>query len=125
MKLVTRDIDPDSALDLLEQVPRACLSFSSAHGPIVQPVGLLWHEGRYLASVPGDVKNPPLSGQEVVLLVDEGIYYFDLRAIYIRGQVVATEVPPDMPAGRMWFEVVPLKTVAWDYGSLREVQDDH
>ena len=25
--------------------------------------------------------------------------------------------------GRIWFEVIPLKTVAWDYGTLREVKD--
>ena len=29
MKRVTRDIDPRSAQDLLERVPRACLSFAS------------------------------------------------------------------------------------------------
>jgi len=124
MKLVTRDVDPDSTRDLLERVPRACLSFASNLGPRTQPVGLLWHEGRYLVSIPGEAEYQPLSGQEVVLLVDEGIYYFDLRAIYIRGQVKTTEAPPDSPAGRKWFEVVPIKTVAWDYGTLREVEDD-
>ena len=124
MKQVTRDIDPDSALDLLERVPRACLSFASDHGPVVHPVGLRWQNRRCLVSLSGEVKPQPLPDQEVVLLVDEGIYYFDLRAIYIRGQVNTIETPPDMPAGCTWFEVVPLKTVAWDYGMLREVQDD-
>ena len=124
MKLVTRDVDPDSTRDLLERVPRACLSFATNFGPRTQPVGLLWHEGRCLVSIPGKAEYQPLSDQEVVLLVDEGIYYFDLRAIYIRGQVKTTEAPPDSPAGRKWFEVVPIKTVAWDYGTLREVEDD-
>jgi hypothetical protein len=124
MKIVTRDVDPDSALDLLERVPRACLSFASDPGPIVQPVELLWRDGRCWVSFPGNAEHQVLPGQEVVLLVDEGIYYFDLRAIYIRGQAKVAEVPPDMPAGRKWFEVIPLKTVAWDYGTLREVQDD-
>ena len=124
MKQVSRDVDPESALDLLERVPRACLSFASGYGPIVQPVVLQWHKSRCWVSFSGNVEHQPLPGQEVVLLVDEGIYYFDLRAIYIRGQVSFTEAPPDTPAGRPWFEVVPIKTVAWDYGSLREVQDD-
>ncbi len=124
MKLVTRDVDPDSMRDLLERVPRACLSFASDHGPQAQPVGLLWHEDRYLVSIPGEAEHQPFPGQEVVLLVDEGIYYFDLRVIYIRGQVRAIEAPSDAPAGRKWFEVVPIKTVAWDYGTLREVRDD-
>jgi hypothetical protein len=66
----------------------------------------------------------PIAGQEVVLLIDEGIYFFDLRAIYIRGRVKSAEAPRDAPAGRIWFEVIPLKTVAWDYGMLREVRDE-
>ena len=124
MKLVTRDVDLESVRDLLERVPRACLSFASDHGPQLQPVGLQWLENRYLVSISGETEVQPFPGQEVVLLVDEGIYYFALRAIYIRGQLNPTEAPPDAPPGRMWFEVVPIKTVAWDYGTLREVQDD-
>jgi hypothetical protein len=125
MKLVTRDVDVDSARDLLERVPRACLSFASDHGPQTLPVDLLWRENRYLVSIPGEAEYQPISGQEVVLLVDEGIYYFDLRAIYIRGRVRTTEATPDAAAGSKWYEVVPIKTVAWDYGTLREVSDDH
>ena len=124
MKLVTRDVDPASMRDLLERVPRACLSFASEHGPLTQPVGLIWQEDCYLVSIPKEAEYQPFSSQEVVLLVDEGVYYFDLRAIYIRGQVKNVEAFPDAPAGRKWFEVVPIKIVAWDYGTLRDVQDD-
>ena len=85
---------------------------------------MLWHEDRYLAGIPKDAGRQPSSGQEVVLLIDEGIYYFDLRAIYIRGQVKAAEAPEGAPAGCTWLEVVPAKTVAWDYGTLREVSDE-
>ena len=125
MKTVTRDVDPDSVRDLLERVPRACLSFANDRGPQNQPVGLLWDEGRCLVSIPEGADYQPIPGQEVVLLVDEGIYYFDLRAIYIRGKANPTEAPPEALAGRNWYEVVPIKTAAWDYGMLREVSDDH
>ena len=124
MKRVTRDIDPDSARDLLERVPRACIAFASDHGPEAQPIVLVWHDGRYLAGLSLDADRQPSSGQEVVLLIDEGIYYFDLRAIYIRGQVKQASAPRDAPSSRTWFEVVPLKTVAWDYGMFREVRDE-
>jgi hypothetical protein len=86
---------------------------NSDHGPIVQPVGLRWNESRYLISFSENAVYQPLPGQEVVLLVDEGVYYFDLRAIYIQGQVNSIETPPDTPAGCTWFEVVPIKTVAF------------
>ncbi|MGE5222016.1 MAG: hypothetical protein ACM3PY_06245 [Omnitrophica WOR_2 bacterium] len=124
MKQVTRDVDPGNAQDLLERVPRACLAFASENGPQIHPVGLIRHEGRYLVSIPDEAELQPASGQEVVLLVDEGIYYFDLRAMYIRGQTKPAVVPPSAPPGRVWLEVVPLKTVAWDYGKLREVRNE-
>ncbi|MEZ4517272.1 MAG: hypothetical protein R3C44_10685 [Chloroflexota bacterium] len=57
------------------------------------------------------------------MLVDEGIYFFDLRAIYIRGHIQPAETPAGAPAEHVWFELIPSKTVAWDYGSLREVDD--
>lgn len=123
MKKVTRNIDPASARDLLERVPRACICFAGDQGPQAQPVVMLWREGRYLAGFPGETGRRPGPGQEVVLLIDAGIYYFDLRAIYIRGQAQPAEAPMGAPAGRTWFEVAPLKTVAWDYGMLREVRD--
>jgi hypothetical protein len=124
MKQVTRNIDPSRARDLLERVPRACLSFASDHGPQAQSIVFVWHGGRYLAGLPEDADCQPVSGQEVVLLIDEGIYFFDLRAIYIRGQAKPAEALRGAPAGRTWVEVVPLKTVAWDYGTLREVRDE-
>ncbi len=125
MKRVTRNIDPSCARDLLERVPRACLSFASDHGPQAQPIVLVWLDGRYLAGIPLDADPRPSPGQEVVLLVDEGIHFFDLRAIYIRGRVKPAEAPRGAPADRRtWVEVVPLKTVAWDYGTLREVKDE-
>ncbi len=124
MKQVTRDIDPSHAQDLLERVPRACLSFATDRGPQVEPVSLLWREGRYLVRISGGAKELLIPGQEVVLLVDEGIYYFDLRAIYIRGQVQPAEAPPGASPGQAWFEVISQKIVAWDYGMLREVGNE-
>jgi len=125
MKQVTRNIDPASARGLRERVPRACLCFASEQGPQAQPIVLVWHDGRYLASIPQKADRKPGPGQEVVLLIDEGVHYFDLRALYIRGQVKQASAPPEAPAADCtWVEVVPLKTVAWDYGTLREVRDE-
>jgi hypothetical protein len=123
MKRVTRNITLDCARDLLERAPRACITFAGEHGPQAQPVVLLWHEPRYVIGIPVQAEQRPDSGQEVVLLIDEGVYFFDLRAIYIRGQIQPVEAPCDAPAGLTWFEVVPRKTVAWDYGKLHEVSD--
>jgi hypothetical protein len=125
MKRVTRNINPDSAQDLLKRPARACLCFATDRGPQAQPVALVWQDGRYLVSMPEQTEPQPASGQEVVLLIDEGIHYFDLRALYIRGQVKPALAPRGAQTSRRWWEVVPLKMVAWDYGMMREVRDEH
>ena len=125
MKQVTRNIDPDSARDLLERVPRACIAFATEHGPQSQPVMLMWRNDRYLVGIPENAAQQPGPGQEVVLLVDEGLYFFDLRAIYVRGHVQAVEAPREVSAGCTWVEVAPVKIVAWDYGMLHEVSDEN
>jgi hypothetical protein len=124
MKHITRDIDPIDAHDLLERVPRACLSFALDDGPIAQPIAFVWRDGRYLVGISETANRLLVIDQEVVLLVDEGVYFFDLRAIYIRGRVKPIDAPDGVSSGRLWFEVIPLKTVAWDYGTLREVSDE-
>src|SRR5215469_11550162 len=120
MKPVSRNIDPDCARDLLERVPRACLCFARDQGPQAQPVALVWQDGRYLAGLPLHADGQPEPGQEVVLLIDEGVHFFDLRALYIRGRLGQARAPTGVPSGHTWVEVIPLKTVAWDYGTLRE-----
>ncbi len=123
MKQITRDIDPADAHDLLERVPRASLAFAGNHGPHAQPIAFVWRDGRYFAGVPATANLQPTADQEVVLLVDEGLYFFDLRAIYIRGRVKPAAALAGVPADYIWFEVIPLKITAWDYGTLHEVQD--
>ncbi len=123
MKHVTRDIDPDTARDLLERVPRARIAFTSKVGPQAEPVMLVYREGRYLAGIRRSASYLPSPGEEAVLLVDEGVYYFELRAIYIRGRVKLTEAPAGAMEDRMWFEIEAVKTIAWDYGSMREVRN--
>ncbi len=124
MKQVTRNIDPRSARNLLERVPRACLSFASDCGPQAQPVVLVWQDGHSLVGIPQHADRKLEPDQEVVLLIDEGVHFFDLRALYIRGQVKRASAPREAPVDRTWVEVIPLKTVAWDYGTLREVRDE-
>jgi hypothetical protein len=123
MKQVTRDIDPGQARDLLERVPRACISFSFNQEPQVLPVALWWEASRFLVRLPAHTLPLPEAGEEAVLLVDEGVAYFDLRAIYVRGEVHPIAAPTGQAAGFAWFELIPLKTVAWDYGMMREVNN--
>ncbi len=124
MKAVTRDIDARHAQDLLERVPRACIAFAGQHGPECVPVRLVWRDGRYLVGIPGGISPRPAIGQEIVLLVDEGIHWYDLRAVYVRGHVTSADPPTGAPPRHMWLELAADKTVAWDYGRLRQAGDE-
>jgi len=101
------------------------MAFASGNGPQAQPIAFLWQAGCYLVGIPENADHLPNPGDEVVFLIDEGLYFFDLRAIYIRGHVKPIPVPEDAPVGHTWFGVEPIKTVAWDYGMLREVPDGY
>jgi hypothetical protein len=124
-QVASRSVDPDSMRDLRERAPRACIAFATDQGPQAQPVISIWQEGRYLVGIPEHAKRLPRADQEAVLLIDEGVYYFELRALYIRGRLQLAEALMDVSTGHIWFELVPTKTVAWDYGTLREVRVDH
>ncbi len=100
LKRITRDIDPADVHDLLERVPRACLFFACDDGPHAQPIAFVWRDGRYLVGLPETAHLQPAIDQEVVLLIDEGVHFFDLRAIYIRGHVKPIDAPDDAPAGQ-------------------------
>ena len=121
MTQVTRNIDPAAAYDLLRRVPRACIALAGDDSPQAEPVILDWRDNRYRVALPRSVARQPTPGQEVVLLVDEGIYYFDLRAIYVRGTIQPVSGPEDEPC---WFEITPVRIRAWDYGAMREVDDE-
>jgi hypothetical protein len=124
MRAVTRDIDPAGASDLLERVPRACLAFTGADGPEVTPVVLECPEGRYLAGLAPGNGPLPTPGQEAVVLVDEGVQWFQLRAVSVRGVLRSADSPALAPSGHSWFEIVPSRVGAWDYGQLREAGDE-
>jgi hypothetical protein len=123
MTRVTRDVDLACAHDLLDGISRACISFTSDVGAEVLPVAFARRDGRFLAGVSVGDEPQPQGDQEVVLLIDEGIHFFDLRAIYIRGRLKSVDAPANTQADCRWFDVSPRKIVAWDYGSLRVVHE--
>jgi hypothetical protein len=118
---VSRDIDVERAGDLLISPPRACLAATTIDGPWTAPVQLRWIDGRYEVGVATGWLPMTLDGVEAVLLVDEGIHWFELRAVYVRGWLRPVVAPSEPSTA--WFELEPSRQVAWDYGQLREVDD--
>jgi hypothetical protein len=124
VKRITLNVDPLEVRDLLERVPRACISFAGDEGPRVEPVTVLFKDDRYLVGMPSSAASHPTVDEEVVLLIDDGVQFFDLRAIYVRGHVQSLGGVKYLSSDFFWFEVQPTHTVAWDYARIREVDDE-
>jgi hypothetical protein len=124
MKRITLNVDLVEARDLLERVPRACLAFASDEGPQAELVTVLFKDDRYLVGMPSSAASYLAVDEEVVLLVDDGVLFFDLRAIYVRGHVQPLGEVAGLAGDFFWFEVQPTRTVAWDYARMRKVDDE-
>ncbi|CAM2767326.1 hypothetical protein H7J50_23050 [Mycobacterium intermedium] len=124
-KRVTLNVDLLEVADLLERVPRACVAFAGEEGPRVEPVTVVCNgDGRYFVGLPSSTANRLGVHTEVVLLVDDGVQFFDLRAVYVRGVVEPPNGMTVLADGFFWFEVEPTRTAAWDYARMREVDDE-
>lgn len=103
-------------MDLLRRPARACLGFTSPEGPRIEPVALRYSEGRYLLGLDEHAMVPD-EGAEVVVVVDEGRLFFELRAVYLRG--TSLHVPETLEDHKTWIELLPTKITSWDYGRMR------
>lgn len=116
---VTVRVPPAESRDLLERPARACIGFVAGGRPRIESVHVRYEGSRYLIGLePGSLA--PRPSDEVVLVVDEGTLFFELRALYVRG--VAGSSRPS-PSPNRWFELEPLRESSWDYGRMRWTRD--
>jgi hypothetical protein len=116
---VTRDVEPSAVRDLFQDPMRASVAFVERGGVELLPVrsrgGTDAHEFAVRA---GDA--PTLDGREVVLIRDDGAYWFELRGISVRGiaRRVDAREPPDA-GGLLWYALEARRVLAWDYATIR------
>jgi len=118
---VTQRVDPGEVDDLLERPPRAAVAFVAV-GPI-EPVAVSYrrHAGRHWIGVACDALPAGGTPERAVLLLDDGRYWFELRALTLRGRLMAAASPPPGAApGCVWLELRPEHEVAWSYATLHE-----
>ncbi len=121
MRRITNAVDPENMRELLERVPRACAAFDNAGTVELAPVEFRFQAGRYWIGMSGESGPAPAPDGAVKLLIDEGMNYFDMRGIWIRGRAKFSEEPPEGGSPALdWFQLVPDKFVAWDFGAMRE-----
>lgn len=118
---VTRDVDPSEVADLLERPPRASLTFRRDDAVQIEAVALRMVDGQPCCGLTREASAALVGADEVVLLADDGWYWFQLRGISLRGRLTPMTRPPagGSPALR-WFRLAPRRTLAWDYGTIHD-----
>jgi hypothetical protein len=114
---VIRDVEPEVLGDLRERPPRASLAFVDGGAANALPACARCRAGTYEFAVPAD-DSPDLTQREVVLVLDDGPYWFQLRGLSVRG--VAERLREATSDGLSWYAIAPRRVLAWDYGAIRE-----
>ena len=109
VKAITRAVGLDELSDLFEAPEHAHLAYVADGAPEAVRVAARRDGERWLVTLPADTSVP--DGARVVLLIDDGEFYFELRGVRVRGTL--------RDAGDGAREVVPEKIITWDYGSMR------
>lgn len=114
----TNRIPFEEASDLLDSA-RACVAFVVGDEPHIEPAVVVHREPNFAVGVAG--VSPGDGVDEAVLVIDDGVLFFDLRAIYVRGsphEIEGTTAAP-LDDSLTWFEIRPALVTTWDYGRLR------
>ena len=111
---VTRDVSLGALSNLLASPPRASITFVAEDRVTMVPVRVRFVGDQPLVALPAG--GPDLTGREVVVLVDDGPWWFRLRGASFRG-VARRDTEAD---GAVWWAIAPQRILAWDYGTIRE-----
>lgn len=109
VKRITRTVGLEDLRDLIEAPAHAHLAYVADGEPEAVRVASRRDGERWLVTLPPGASVP--DGARVVLMLDDGEFYFELRGVRVRGTL--------RDAGDGTREVVPEKIITWDYGSMR------
>lgn len=123
MARITQRLEPSALSDLLARA-RANVAFDDDGAAGAAPVAFRFVGGHYwIGLAAADADRLP-AGRRVTLVVDDGWYWFELRAVCVQGVVEPAPTPPaGVGPGLRWLEVLPRRISAWDYGTLHEEDD--
>lgn len=101
---------------LLAGSARAAVAYVGPDGPECEPVVARLDDGIRVGFLPDAA--PATVPERAVLVIDDGAWWFELRAAVWRG----TLAPDGDDDGLVWFRLDAGRFTAWDYGQLREVE---
>ncbi|MCK8670016.1 hypothetical protein M1M07_02645 [Rhodococcus sp. HM1] len=115
---VTQRVDPEPLVAELLARGRAAVAFDHDERVDALPArvvseGEKLRAGLHPESLPADA-----AFDRVTLILDDGSFWFELRAVNLRGRMVrAADVTTD---GLAWFDLEQRRATGWDYAKLHE-----
>jgi hypothetical protein len=113
---VTRDVDVTALGSLLARPPTASVAYATDAGVELVPARAVVDGDVYSFGIAPDAAGD-LDGREVVLTIEDGSYWFELRGVAVRGR--ARRAGSSAAGGLVWHEIEAGRVLAWDYGALR------
>ena len=124
MSRVVQRVDPIELAKVLAPHARAAIAFDRNGVAEALPVLHRRRGEQHWIGVALEAMPEPETLARVVLVLDDGSYWFELRAVTWRGRV---DPAPAEAAGAsddlVWLAFVPTGAVAWDYGTLHDEHD--
>jgi len=117
---ITQRVDPSALDELSELPPRAAIAWVEGGRIESVPVDYRRRAGRHWIGVAREGWPTGGAPDRAVLLIDAGRYWFELRALTLRGRLAAAAPPPGDSPGLVWLELEAEHVVAWDYATLHE-----
>lgn len=122
MGRITQRVEPEPLADRLIGHGRAAVAFDEAGAVTALPARVRRRDGRLWVGVPRESVPPSAGLDRVTVLLDDGEFWFELRAVNWRGRLTAAAAP-DGREDLAWFVFTPRRATAWDYATLHEERD--
>jgi hypothetical protein len=120
MGRVTQRVDPSALDDLVARPPRAAIAFSRGDRVEAVPVAFRRDGDKIWIGIERGVPLGNEASVPAVVLVDDGRYWFELRAITWRGHLVAAPASSPLPSDLRWLELRTESNVSWAYATVHE-----
>lgn len=121
MGCISPRVDPAPLADALIAGARAAIAFDCNGEVEAVPVLCRIEGDRLWIGVARESAPPASSFGRVVLVLDDGRYWFELRAHTWRGRIEAVDgAPSGATDDIVWLCFIPSGAIAWNYGALRE-----
>lgn len=118
MGRIVQRVDPDELGRALAPHARAAIAWDR-DGAVETIPALYRRDGdEHCVGVARDLAPTDGACERAVLVLDDGSWWFELRAVTLRGRIEPGAGAAD--GDLVWLRFVPVGAIAWDYGTLHE-----